>query len=256
MKMNSTDVTHFPDEASPRWARGIFFGTLLLTLVQAAIFGWLVKVPVSLDGSLPRASPVPDRRPPMTLGIGGVRDGYAWLPNPRPFLVQSPVPGGLSSLRTARIDLTPASPLQSSRFLSFDATPPPVAPLIPSPATPPLPIEVPRPYSPQTQRLALTQAEISVSGRLESRPLARPIPVPSWSGAEPLGLTRVEISVNSDGEVVLARVIESCGVKAADQLFLNACRLARFTVLGRVPPGEEFTALTRGRVTLRWPTKA
>jgi len=240
---------------SARWPRPLIAGAVGLTVLQVAAFIWLARMPDTFLKPLPTPpqSPLPAAR--ILLAVDGLQEAQSWLPDPRPFLSQPPGAPNPSSLRPIRIDLTASSPLQASRFLPIDAAPAPISPVIPRPPLRAADLELPRPPSPPTQPLALTSPQISISGALQARPLKRPITVSPWTGPEALGVTRVELSVNTDGEVVLARIVESCGVKAADLQVLEACRSARFARSEPVPPGQEFLALTRGRIAHRWPTQ-
>lgn len=240
---------------STRWPRPLMAGAVGLTLLQLAAFIWLARIPDAFRGPPPGPPQTPPRSARILLAVDGLQEAQSWLPDPRPFLSQPPGAPAPSSLRPIRIDLTASSPLQASRFLPIDAAPAPISPIIPRPPLRAADLELPRPSSPPTQPLALTSPQISISGALQARPLKRPITVPPWNGPEALGVTRVELSVNTDGEVVLARIVESCGVKAADLQVLEACRAARFARSGPVPPGQEFVGLTRGRIAHRWPTQ-
>ena len=64
------------------------------------------------------------------------------------------------------------------------------------------------------------------------------------------------MSVNADGEVLLARVTGSCGVKAADYAALAAIRTARFAASPKTKAvvNQEFNAnlLVRSTVVIRW----
>lgn len=238
-----------------RWPRPLIAGAVGLTVLQTAAFIWLARLPDASRAPSPAPAQTSLQAARILLAVDGLQEAQSWLPDPRPFLSQPPGAPAPSSLRPIRIDLTASSPLQASRFLPIDAAPPPISPVIPRPPLRAADLELPRPPSPPTQPLALTSPQISISGALQTRPLKRPITVPPWNGPEALGVTRVEVSVNTDGEVVLARIVESCGVKAADLQVLEACRAARFARSAPVPPGQEFLALTRGRIAHRWPTQ-
>ena len=236
------------------WPRSLVASAVFLTLAQVVMFIWLARIPGPFVDPTPPSSRAASRSAPIILAVNGLREAQGWLPNPRG--IYSPAPGSVTpglSTRAVRIDVETSGIARPPEYLPLEAAPAPVSPVIQRPPFRPSDLEAPRPFAPVTGPLALAHAEITISGPLQSRPVLRPITPMSWQGPEPLGVTRVEISVNADGEVVLARVLESCGVKAADLQFLAACRAARFVPAGRVRPGQEFSGLVRARVTHRWP---
>ena len=230
-------------------------GTLGLTLLQAGVFAWLARIPDPQQvpaGWRQRAGGSVGTRA-MVLAVDGLREEQAWLPNPRPLVHPQRVTSVPRMGLPSQMELAPSGRHRLAQFLSPEAAPPPTPPVIPRPSLPPPDLLPPRPASPPTQTLALTQPEVSLVGTLRARGLQRPIVVAPWKGAEPLGVTRVEVSVNPDGEVLLARVLEGCGVKAADWQFLAACRSARFARRGASPVAAgEFSQLERGQVIVRW----
>lgn len=240
--------------ANPTLSRGLLAGALGLTLLQAAVFGWLVRIPAPLF-----RAPGPDsgRRPSggdlaMVLAVDGLRDAQGWLSNPHPLI--SP-PNQMTSRRASnpsQMELAPPGQSRSPVFLAATSAPAPLAAVIVRPPARPVDAVAPRPTSPPTQKMALTNSQVTVTGELQGRALVRPMVVGPWKGTDPLGVSRVEVSVNADGEVVLARIVESCGVKAADLQFLAACRSIRFLPLGKPALGQELGQLQRGLVILRW----
>lgn len=238
------------------WSRGLIAGALALTLLQAGVFVWLVRIPGAArvtPGNQRTGETTIDPTSVTLLAIDGLREEAGWLPNPRQFLNRQPGGGNRRTSPPVPIELATPSRSGPGQFLAAAAAPPPAAPAIPRPEFRPPAMDPPRPSSPATQSLALADPQLTITGGLRDRALLRPIILPSWTGPESLGITRVEVSVNVDGEVVLARVVESSGVKAADQLFLAACRTSRFVAAGKLPAGQEFNELARGRISLRWP---
>ena len=248
-----------PGKMAPaKWPRGLIAGAVGLTLLQAAIFAWLARIPEPLRGFIPISPTNAAARsnPAMVslLAYDGLRDAQSWLPNPRPFLTSRTSPNASAALRApARWEVAAAPAARLPQFLPLSAAPPPISPAIPRPEARPPEFKAPPPEAPATAPLALNSLQITVGGTLKERGLAEPLSLVPWAGNESLGVSRVDLSVNADGEVVLARLVESCGVKAADLQFLTACRAARFVPLGPARPGLEFSKLIRGYIQVRWP---
>lgn len=242
----------------PIWTRGLVLGALGLTVLQAGVFGWLARIPDDLMAPMekvilpkPRAASAAEKGL-MILAMDGLRDEQAWLPNPRPMVSPSPSVGMTRSNRPSQMELVRSAKFRAQPFLSASSAPAPQAPAILRPEMRPPDPATPRPESPPTQLLGLTNSQMTLTDALQRRGLMRPIVVTPWKGPESLGVSWVEVAVNADGEVVLARIVESCGVKAADLQFLAACRSLRFSPQGRLPAGPEFGQLQRGRIVLRW----
>ncbi len=247
-----------PVPAHPLWSRGLVASAVGLTILQGAVFAWLARIPEPLNVPMRSSPPV---RPAvsarlgggaMILAIDGLREEQNWLPNPRPMISSPPRSSLARTARPALMELTPPGKPRSQQFLPSVAAPAPSAPVIPRPETGPTDLTTPRPESPPTQVLALTHSEVSFAGALLNRAQVRPIALAPWKGPESLGVSRVEVSINPDGEVVLARVVESCGVKAADLQFLAACRAIRFAPLSKIPAGPSSEQLQHGRIVVRW----
>ncbi len=243
---------------SAKWPRGLIAGAVGLTLLQAAIFAWLARIPEPLRGFIPISptNAAARTRPAMAslLAYDGLREVQSWLPNPRPFLTSRTSPNaGASPREPARWEVAAAPAVRPPHFLPLSAAPPPLSPAIPRPEPRPPEFKAPPPEAPATAPLALDTLQITVGGALKERRLAEPLTLVPWAGHESLGVSRVDLSVNADGEVVLARLVESCGLKAADLQFLTACRAARFVPEGPARPGLEFSKLSRGYIQVRWP---
>lgn len=121
----------------------------------------------------------------------------------------------------------------------------------PTPATPPPPTRStsPRAVAPSPQalvRMTTDQARSEIRGDLSTRPLARPLSIPPWTGDDGPQPTRIELAVNPWGEVLTARVIVGSGSRPADLAALEAVRGARFEPL---PDARSSDALQADRLT-------
>jgi hypothetical protein len=98
----------------------------------------------------------------------------------------------------------------------------------------------------------LTQSVMRIEGDLARLKLEKTGELPGWTNAETLGPTSVEMGVGSDGLPHSARLVERCGLAAADQYAVTAARGLRFA-----PQSLNFApnpALVWGRVVFQWQT--
>lgn len=105
-----------------------------------------------------------------------------------------------------------------------------------------------------TRALVAGQTRVTVAGTLAGRSWrSRPVPG-AWSGGESPGVTRMEIAVNPQGWVVMARVTESSGSKAADEGARRAVSAALFEPMAGATRRPEFapSQLEWGQVTVDW----
>ncbi len=132
--------------------------------------------------------------------------------------------------------------------------PPLPAPQAPSRSDAPLALEGEPPAPP----LLPETSQAVVRGGLADRPLAAALDVPSWASAEPLSATVVEIGVTPEGDVLLARAVVPCGMKAADDAAVALARTARFAPKGKTPrTGSLATAeLAWGELVFQWRARA
>ena len=95
-------------------------------------------------------------------------------------------------------------------------------------------------------------------GGLVDRPLAVALDVPSWVSAEPLSATVVELAVTPEGDVLLARAVVPCGMKAADDAAVALARSARFAPKGETPRTGDLatTELAWGELVFHWRVRA
>lgn len=101
-------------------------------------------------------------------------------------------------------------------------------------------------------------SQATVRGGLADRPLATALDVPSWDSAEPLAATVVEIGVTPEGDVLLARAVVPCGMKAADDAAVALARTARFAPKGETPRTGSLatTELAWGELVFQWRVRA
>jgi TonB family protein len=106
----------------------------------------------------------------------------------------------------------------------------------------------PRTEAPEINRAPLpARSQVLLSGSLQTRGVAEELVADAWIGEDVLPDTIVQISVNATGGVLSTRLIQSCGLPAADQHALSLAAQARFTAL---PNGQ--TQITVGFITFRW----
>ncbi len=238
--------------------RRLGLGTLALSAAQLAAFWWFAQTPPAPPrpsrGSGATVPTAPTDR--IWLAVDGLREAHQWVPKPRRFLENNLSVSASSPVRKPRRDQTKPSWSTPPKFLPSDATPAPAVLLIPRPLAEPIDREAPPPATPATSPLTLTQNLVVVVGPLRARGFTRPPVIPPWSGPEAIGATRIDVSVNADGEILLARVSGSSGAKAADDAGLAAVRSARFGSIAQPPPllAQTFDAntLVRGTIIIRW----
>lgn len=101
-----------------------------------------------------------------------------------------------------------------------------------------------------------SRTTIQVSRELADRKIITPLKLPSRPGADLLPDTVVQVVVNSDGDVLSARLLTSCGAKDTDQLALNQARVLRFEPLSadKRIPGNPWAVLTTANLMFHWHT--
>jgi TonB family protein len=106
----------------------------------------------------------------------------------------------------------------------------------------------PRTEAPEINRVPLpARSQVLLSGSLQARGTAEPLVADAWIAEDVLPDSVVQISVNATGGVLSTRLIQSCGLPAADQHALSLAAQARFTPL---PAGA--SSATVGFITFRW----
>lgn len=123
-----------------------------------------------------------------------------------------------------------------------------------------LPLEKPVPstepvFAPGIMLIATSR--LVLTGALTNRALWRPARLRSWTNADVLPPSVVQVSVNPAGMVLHARLLRSSRLRAADQAALGQARAARFKSL----PGAETNLflldnLATGEMVFRWHTVA
>ena len=111
---------------------------------------------------------------------------------------------------------------------------------------------------PPAPALLPSTSQATVRGGLADRPLTAALDVPSWVSAEPLSATVVEIGVTPEGDVLLARAVVPCGMKAADDAAVALARTARFAPKGETPRTGDLatTELAWGELVFQWRVRA
>ncbi len=111
---------------------------------------------------------------------------------------------------------------------------------------------------PPAPALLPATSQATVRGGLADRPLAAVLDVPIWASAEPLSATVVEIGVTPEGDVLLARAVVPCGMKAADDAAVALARTARFAPNGETPRTGSLatTELAWGELVFQWRVRA
>jgi hypothetical protein len=97
-----------------------------------------------------------------------------------------------------------------------------------------------------------TQSVMRIEGALAGLKLEKKVDLPGWTNAETLAPTTVEMGVGSDGLPHSVRLLERCGLVAADQYAVNAAWALRFT-----PQSLDFATvptLTWGCAVFQWQT--
>ncbi len=97
-----------------------------------------------------------------------------------------------------------------------------------------------------------TQSVMRIEGDLARLKLEKAADLPGWTNAETLAPTTVEMGVGSDGLPFSVRLMERCGLAAADQYAVNAARGLRFAAQSlNLEPSPD---LTWGRAVFQWQT--
>lgn len=94
------------------------------------------------------------------------------------------------------------------------------------------------------------RSALQILGTLAQRVVVNEVDLPAWPYTDLLTNTVVQVLVDGAGEVVTACILDSCGLKAADDHAMQQARAARFAV---APPAER---LTSGRLVFQWHTLA
>ncbi len=193
---------------------------------------------------------------------GSMASSFPLAADPTQFALSDPHGfSGAAERALPRGDYELAEFTEPPTWLAIDAVarragrvPPLPAPQAPSRSDAPLALE----GEPPASALLPATSQVVVRGGLADRPLAAALDVPSWPSAEPLPATVVEIGVSPEGDVLLARAVVPCGVKAADDAAVALARTARFAPKGGTPrTGSLATAeLTWGEIVFQWRARA
>ena len=129
-------------------------------------------------------------------------------------------------------------------------------------------IQIPRMVAPAVPRIPMEPIQITgeqspphllpnhswAESRQPGRKLVMPIAPSTWTSSEVLRPTVVGVSVNEQGEVLSARIIESNGLAVADEEALALSRLARFEPLdtANLSLGDHGTITSWEWLTFHW----
>lgn len=98
----------------------------------------------------------------------------------------------------------------------------------------------------------LTQSVMRIEGELARLKLERAGDLPGWTNTETLESTTVEMGVGRDGLPFSVRLLDRCGLAAADQYAVTAARSLRFAPIGE--SGASPPTLVWGNVMFQWQT--
>jgi hypothetical protein len=94
---------------------------------------------------------------------------------------------------------------------------------------------------------------LRVEGELAHRPLLEPIPLRAWPSTDILLSTVVQLLVDADGRTLSATLLESSGLKEADDFALRSATAARFQPVPSSKPRPSWSAqLARGQMIFQW----
>lgn len=232
--------------------------SLVLAGVLAAGVAGLTRWP-----ELPSPPPPGSARLHLDLGHdGAMASSFVLEADPTQFALSDPHGfSGAAERALPRGDYELAEFTEPPTWLSVD----PLArragriPLLPAPPAPSRNEAVPAlEGEPPAPALLPERSQATVRGGLVDRPLAVALDVPSWVSAEPLSATVVELAVTPEGDVLLARAVVPCGMKAADDAAVALARTARFAPKGETPRTGDLatTELAWGELVFQWRVRA
>lgn len=102
----------------------------------------------------------------------------------------------------------------------------------------------------------MTQSVVTIEGPLAKRSLAAPLVLRNPAHADVLPDTVIHVQVNHDGLVESVFLMESCGLRSADEQALAAAWTARFEPLPAAAASQSSTGPTiEGKLHFRWFTE-
>ncbi len=238
------------------WSAGkLAWLAVACTAVQLVVVLRLGRVPRTVQGSLgtpPRSGWVWDAvgaNAALSGGFGAHSDAFGDDPRD-PFQAVARAAMSRPTYRFAEWTAPPRWLTNPPAWSMVGAVPAPVEPRSPSAVRPPAPVG-------STLPLVADRTTVGAEGGLASRAWDKAPEIGPWDGVELLGSTRLEVLVNPQGWVVLARIVESSGLRAADDTARRALSEARFRPLAGAAkrPGFAPDELTAGFVTVRWSTR-
>lgn len=100
-------------------------------------------------------------------------------------------------------------------------------------------------------------SQVTLRGPLARRPLVEPLLPPVWKSTEVLPASVVEVGVTGAGDVLMARLVSTSGLPAADEAALALARQARFLPVAadRRDPGLSAGEMMWGEIAFAWRTE-
>jgi len=136
-------------------------------------------------------------------------------------------------------------------FARYTATSGITAPLVADKPVPPL-----LRYEPNVRDEPFAQpSRLRIEGELASRPLAKPLALPSWRHPDVLSNSVVRVAVDADGHAISSVLVAECGRRDADAQALKLASSARFQPLPRSARDATGAGpLAWGRMVFQWRT--
>jgi hypothetical protein len=94
-----------------------------------------------------------------------------------------------------------------------------------------------------------TESKLELEGSLKRRRLLAPPDLQSWTNADVLTNSIVQLFVNARGNVIQSVLLQGCGLKDADDLAMKLSKAARFE-----PITDDANSATVGKMIFEWKT--
>jgi TonB family protein len=103
---------------------------------------------------------------------------------------------------------------------------------------------------------AAGRSYLVLEGAISQRSVVNPQNLPAWPATSISQPTIVEVTVSTEGEILSARLLFSCGASAADQLALRLARKTRFAPLPVPDKADSNRPVSmQGRLVFHWSTE-
>ena len=242
----------------PEWSRNRWLGTIMiLVLIQAGMVVFLTHWPM-----LPSPSVTPVVRFRMVTGSTYRRaDDDPFLSDPLLFAGEDSRGFSGAALRSLpRSDYEVADLREAPQWLALEGK------WARAGGLPTIPVPENHHWSvvssallgesPPPLRLG-KESRVSLHGSLAGRVLLEPGKLTSWKVADILDVTVVEVGVTRAGDVLIARLVSSCGLAAADDAGLAWARQVRLVAVSDEArdPGLIAADLAWGELVFHWHTE-